>query len=130
MSLPGSNGLLEGEEAMSLFRIYLLVWIVGITAYTSVTVANYGLDLLPIFFGDIKVMAWPGQFNLDFFSFLCLSGLWLAWRHHFSLIGIALGLFIFAGGMPFLASYLLFHSFRGGGDIKLMLLGEARAARA
>lgn len=113
---------------MSLFRIYLLVWIVGITAYTSVTVANYGLDLLPIFFGDIKVMAWPGQFNLDFFSFLCLSGLWLAWRHHFSLIGIALGLFIFVGGMPFLASYLLVHSYRAKGDIKVLLLGEGRAA--
>lgn len=115
---------------MSLFRIYLIAWIVGITTYTSVTVANHGLDLLPIFFGDIKVMAWPGQFNLDFFSFLCLGGLWLAWRHHFSLGGIALGLFIFAGGMPFLASYLLFQSFRSGGDIKVMLLGDARAARA
>lgn len=114
---------------MSLLRIYLLVWIVGITAYTLVTVANHGLDLLPIFFGDMEAMTWPGQFNLDFFSFLCLSGLWLAWRHHFSLGGIALGLFIFAGGMPFLASYLLFHSLRSDGNIKVMLLGETRAAR-
>lgn len=115
---------------MSLFRIYLIAWIVGIAVYTTITVANHGLDLLPVFFGDMQAMAWPGQFNLDFFSFLCLGGLWLAWRHHFSLGGIALGLFIFAGGMPFLASYLLLHSIRSGGDIKVMLLGEARAARA
>ena len=112
---------------MNLFRAYLVAWIFGITAYTSVTISNHGLNLLPVFFGDMASMAWPGQFNLDFFSFLCLGGLWLAWRHHFSLGGIALGLFIFAGGMPFLASYLIYHSFRSEGDIKIMLLGEGRS---
>lgn len=112
---------------MTLFRIYLVAWIIGITAYTSITVSNHGLNLLPVFFGDMAKMGWPGQFNLDFFSFLCLGGLWLAWRHHFSIGGVALGLFIFAGGMPFLASYLLFHSVRSGGDIRVLLLGEARA---
>jgi hypothetical protein len=30
--------------------------------------------------------------------------------------------------MPLLAAYLLVHSFRTGGDIKAMLLGEGRAA--
>jgi hypothetical protein len=115
---------------MNLFRFYLAAWIVGIIAYTSVTVANHGLDLLPVFFGDMAKMAWPGQFNLDFFSFLCLGGLWLAWRHHFSLGGIALGLFIFAGGMPFLASYLIYHSIRSGGDMKRLLLGEVRSQQS
>lgn len=112
---------------MTLFRIYLVAWIIGITAYTSITVSNHGFNLLPVFFGDMATMGWPGQFNLDFFSFLCLGGLWLAWRHHFSIGGVALGLFIFAGGMPFLASYLLFHSVRSGGDIRVLLLGDARA---
>jgi hypothetical protein len=115
---------------MNLFRTYLAAWIVGIIAYTSVTIANHGLDLLPVFFGDMAKMAWPGQFNLDFFSFLCLGGLWLALRHHFSLGGIALGLFIFAGGMPFLASYLIYHSSRSGGDMKVLLLGEARSQQS
>ncbi len=115
---------------MQLFRIYLIIWIVGIAAYTSVTVANHGLNLLPVFFGDMAKMGWPGQFNLDFFSFLCLGGLWLAWRHHFSFAGIAMGLFIFAGGMPFLASYLLYQSFRSAGDMKIVLLGEVRARQA
>lgn len=113
---------------MNLFRAYLFAWIIGITAYTSVTVAYHGLDLLPIFFGDMAKMAWPGQFNLDFLSFLCLGGLWLAWRHKFSLAGIALGLFIFAGGMPFLATYLLIHSYRCRGDVRVLLLGPERAA--
>lgn len=112
---------------MNLFRIYLIAWIIGITAYTSVTVANHGLDLLPVFFGDMAKLAWPGQFNLDFFAFLSLGGLWLAWRHRFSLGGIALGIFIFAGGMPFLATYLLIQSYRAKGDIKVLLLGPGRA---
>lgn len=112
---------------MTLFRIYLAAWIVVIGAYTAVTIAHHGLDLLPVFFGDMAKMEWPGQFNLDFLAFLCLAGLWLAWRHHFSIGGIALGLFVFAGGMPFVASYLLFHSWRSRGDIAAMLLGEERA---
>jgi hypothetical protein len=112
---------------MSLFRVYLIAIIVAVIGYTLPVVATHGLDLVPIFFGDIAKMGWPGQFNVDFLSFLMLGGLWLAWRHHFTLAGIALGLFIFAGGMPFLASYLLFHSFKTNGDMKALLLGEQRA---
>ncbi|MFM1981624.1 MAG: hypothetical protein RJB22_343 [Pseudomonadota bacterium] len=114
---------------MTLFRTYLLAWIIGITAYTAVTVSQQGLDLLPVFFGDMAKMGWPGQFNLDFFSFLCLGGLWLAWRHHFSLGGVALGLSIFAGGMPLLASYLIYHSVKSGGDVAILLLGETRGRK-
>ena len=114
---------------MTLFRLYLVAVIITIVSYTSIVVANHGLDLFPIFFGDIATMAWPGQFNLDFLSFLMLGGLWLAWRHHFSAIGIAFGLFIFVGGMPFLATYLLVQSFRTQGNVEALLLGETRAAQ-
>lgn len=113
---------------MTLFRLYLAAVIVAIIAYTSVVIAKHGLDIFPIFFGDIAAMTWPGQFNVDFASFLLLGGLWLAWRHHFSMIGIAFGLFIQVGGMPFLASYLLVQSFRTKGDMKAILLGQTRGA--
>ena len=46
----------------------------------------------------MATMGWPGQFNLDFMCMLTLSGLWVAWRHHFSGAGIALGLLAFFGG--------------------------------
>lgn len=114
---------------MILFRALLAIFVVAILTYTSFTVANHGLNLLPVFFGDMWEMTWPGQFNLDFLSFLMLGGLWLAWRHHFSAAGIALGLAVFAGGMPLLASYLLLHSFRTNGDINALLLGEARVKK-
>lgn len=113
---------------MTLFRLFLATCLVAIVAYTSVTVANHGLNLLPVFFGDMAEMGWPGQFNLDFMCFLALSALWVAWRHQFSGGGLALAVACFFGGMLFLSIYLLVHSYRAGGDIRVLLLGEGRAA--
>lgn len=112
---------------MQAFRIFLGVYLIGLAAYTGVVIANHGWGLVPIFFGDIAAMAWPGQFNADFMGFLLLSGLWLAWRHNFSPLGLTLfpcGLF---GGMMFLAPYLLAVSFQARGDMHEILLGRTRA---
>ncbi len=69
---------------MGAFRIFLVCIFTAIVVYTVVVIANHGMGLFAVFFGDMAKMAWPGQFNLDFMGFLMLSGLWLAWRHHFS----------------------------------------------
>lgn len=114
---------------MTLFRLFLLACLVAILAYTAVTIANHGWNLLPIFFGDMAAMGWPGQFNLDFFTFLLLSGLWVAWRHQFSPGGLALGLVAVFGGMLFLSAYLLWLTARTGGDMQVLLMGEGRARR-
>ncbi len=111
---------------MALFRFFLLVCCVAIAVYTSVTIANHGLNLLPVFFGDMAEMAWPGQFNLDFMCFLALSAIWVSWRHQFSAPGLALGLVAFFGGMLFLSVYLLVQTARSGGDVRVLLLGEGR----
>ena len=115
---------------MRAFRtLLLLIWLV-IAGYTALVVAHHGANLLPVFFGDMAAMAWPGQFNLDFFTFLLLSGLWVSWRHQFSPAGLGLALIAVFGGMLFLSGYLLFHSFKTNGDIKALLLGEARARQS
>jgi hypothetical protein len=113
---------------MTLFRLFLLACIMVIVGYTSQTIANHGLNLLPIFFGDIAAMGWPGQFNLDFLSFLVLTSIWIAWRHHFSAAGLALAAVAPLGGMPYLASYLLYHSVKAEGDVRALLLGPERVA--
>ena len=113
---------------MAALRILMVVFIVAIVGYTGVVVSNHGWNLLPIFFGDIAAMTWPGQFNFDFLCFLILSGLWIAWRHHFSPIGLVLGAIGFFGGMMFLAPYLLIAGFKANGDIKILLLGKSRIA--
>ena len=68
---------------MTAFKMFLFVVWVALIAYTGMVIAAHGLDLLPIFFGDIWKGSWPGQFNLDFSCFLMLSALWTAWRNGF-----------------------------------------------
>jgi len=114
---------------MAMFRMYLVVVLACLAGYTLVVGANHGWNLLPIFFSNITEMSWSGQFNVDFMTFLGLSGIWVAWRHQFSSSAIALGVVAFFGGMLFLAPYLLWASAQAGGDAKVLLLGNERAVR-
>lgn len=113
---------------MLAFRTLLVLMIGVVLVYTGVVGATHGWRLLPVFFGDIAAMTWPGQFNLDFSCMLVFSGLWLAWRHHFTPAGLALGLLGAAGGTLVLAPYLLVASVQAQGDSKVLLLGKRRAA--
>ena len=113
---------------MRAFQALLVAIFVAIASYTVVVIADHGMGLLPVFFGDMTKFAWPGQFNLDFFCMLMLSGLWVSWRHGFGGAGLVLGTFAFFGGAFFLSAYLLVESARCGGDMRRLLLGDARAA--
>ena len=114
---------------MILFRLLLALIFTAIALYTGVVIAHHGLGLLPVFFGDMGSLAWPGQFNLDFMCMLALSGLWVAWRHRFSGAGVALGVVAFFGGALFLSVYLLVESFRTQGNVAALLLGQQREGR-
>ena len=114
---------------MNAFRAFLALIFSTVVIYTMVVVSNHGLNLFPIFFGDIGELAWPGQFNMDFMGFLALSGFWLAWRNHFSAFGIGLGILGFFGGVPVLTAYLLYTSFAVDGDVKVLLLGPERVSQ-
>jgi hypothetical protein len=112
---------------MAAFRVVLVLLFVWVVGYTIPVLAEYGLaPLLPTFFGDMAALTWPGQFNADFFGFLVLSGLWIAWRNHFSPLGLALGVVALFGGIPFLAAYLFIMSFKVDGDLKTLILGSGR----
>lgn len=113
---------------MTAFRIVLIALWLTLAVYTGIVISRHGLDLLPIFFGDIGEMMWPGQFNLDFLCFLTLSALWTAWRNGFSTLGLGLGVVAFFGGAGFLLPYLLFLSVQSRGDVPTILLGPGRSA--
>lgn len=115
---------------MTLLRIYLIAAFVAMVVYTFIAFGNEGSDLGSYFFGNLAAMGWSGQFNLDFLTYLWLSALWVAWRHHFSIGGIILALVASVGGMLFLAIYLLVVSFQVNGDIKALLIGPQRAAQS
>lgn len=116
-----------GIFAMLGFRIFMVAIFVAIFVYTAVTISNHGWNLIPIFFGDMQAMAWPGQFNFDFMTFLLLSGFWVSWRHHFSAKGLLLGLVAVFGGMLFLSLYLYITSIACKGNVKELLMGKSRA---
>jgi len=110
---------------MLFFRIFLFAIIFVVGAYTFPVMMDYGLlSLFPSFFGEISKLNWQGQFNLDFFTFLLLSGFWIAWRNQFSLLGVLLGIGGVFLGAPYLAAYLLYLSFHAKADFSAMLLGE------
>ena len=108
---------------MTLFRALLVAAFLVVGTYTAITIANHGATLLPVFLGDIAGMTWRGQFNVDFWTYLVMTGLWVAWRDRFSGRGVALGLAASVLGMPFLSAYLLVASVRSGGDPRRILLG-------
>ena len=107
---------------MLILRTFLVIHLAVLTGYTLVVIENHGLNLLPVFFGDMAAIAWPGQFNLDFLGFLVVSALWTAWRNGFSALGLVLAVIAFFGGMAFLSTYLLILSL-GTTSIRDMLLG-------
>jgi len=111
---------------MKAFRTFLAAVFLVIAGYTLVVVAEQGLNLFPVFFGDMTRMQWPGQFNLDFMCLLLLAGLWVSWRHQFSVAGVVLGLVAVFGGALFLSAYLFVESFRTKGDMRRLLLGAGR----
>ena len=112
---------------MIIFRLFLATLFTIIIVYTVFVGLEHGWNLFPLFFSDIFAMTWAGQFNLDFFGFLLLSGLWVSWRHQFSPAGLVLGLIAVFGGIGFLAPYLIYASLQANDDPKVLFLGPARA---
>ena len=113
---------------MTLLRLYALIFLLVLTVYTGIVMANHGANLVPVYFNDMAAMARQGQFYLDILGFLILSALWVGWRHEYSLVGWVLTPLALFGGMMFLTVYLLIISFRMNGDLKALLIGEHRAA--
>lgn len=108
---------------MTSFRALLLTMTSCLLLYTGYVGIEYGFDIVPMFSGEIVAGTWQGQFNLDFSGYLMLSGLWVAWRYRFSPGGIVLGLVAAVLGMVLFAPYLLWLTFKHGGDMRKILLG-------
>ena len=117
----------EGYDMVG-FRVFMAALFVSILVYTAITISNHGWNLIPIFFGDMRAMTWPGQFNFDFMGFLLLSGFWVSWRHQFSPIGLLLGLIAIFGGIFFLSLYLFVTSTLSKGNVQELLMGKSRAS--
>jgi hypothetical protein len=112
---------------MTFFRALMIAFFISIVLYTINVGYTDGWDLFSVFIENLTALNWSGQFNLDFMTYLSLSGLWLAWRHDFSWGGIALAVLAAIGGILVFAPYLFFASLTAKGNMKILLLGERRA---
>ncbi|MCR9137482.1 MAG: hypothetical protein NXI27_15910 [Alphaproteobacteria bacterium] len=112
---------------MTILRTLCIALFAIVAIYTVIVVANHGANLLPVYFADLFSVTWTGQFVLDFTTYLVLSALWVAWRHQFSAFGIGLGLLAGVGGMPVFSIYLIVAIGAARGDVRVLLLGPARA---
>ncbi|MEM9261735.1 MAG: hypothetical protein AAGA62_18990 [Bacteroidota bacterium] len=111
---------------MTWFRVLLLLFFIGIIGYTAKTIANDGWDLIAVYLSNLRAFNWSGQFTFDFTTYLLLSAIWVAWRNHFSLNGLLLGLAAYVLGILFFAPYLLLLSVKTKGDVATLLLGDSR----
>ena len=111
------------------YALFLILLWLALAIYTGVTIANHGLGLLPIFFGDIAGMAWPGQFNFDFLLMLVLSASWTAWRNRFRASGLGLAVIAFFGGAGFLFPFVSYLIWKHNGDAAAVMLGADYAGR-
>ncbi len=112
---------------MTGFRILLAAILALMLGYTGPVIVQHGMGLVPLFFAAIGEIGWQGQFNVDFSCFLILSGLWVAWRHNYTAVGLVLAPVASFGGAMFLSAYLLIVSFQVRGDMAALLLGTRRA---
>ena len=106
------------------FKALLVIQTVGLLAYTYIAFQAEGANFFNIALNNVKSLNWSGQFNLDFFCYLTLSGLWIIWRNKFSGISILTGTGAMILGIVFFAPYLLWLMFKENGDLKRVLVGE------
>lgn len=108
---------------MGQFRMTLIAMTAIIILFTITAVVGGGLNLFTPFLDPILAMNWQGQFNVDFASYLVLSGIWMAWRSGFTSGGIILGVCAPPLGILFLAPYMIYLIGKSNGDPRKLLLG-------
>lgn len=112
---------------MTFLRTLCIALFAILAIYTITVIFNHGANLVPVFLADLFSGTWTGQFVLDFTTYLLLSALWVAWRHHFTPVGIGLGVLAGVGGMLVFSIYLIVAIGAARGDMRVLLLGPARA---
>jgi hypothetical protein len=111
---------------MKLFQFFLIILSLLISIITFQVISKFGINIIPLFFGEIISMTWQGQFNFDFLCFLLLASLWLSWRKNFSFTGVLLGVITSILGIFFLAPYLLYETIRLKGNSIDLVLGDRK----
>lgn len=109
---------------LNLFKTLLIVQTIGLLTYTFFSYQTEGAGLISVFAQNVFSLNWSGQFNLDFFCYLTLSGIWIMWRNKFSNKSILLGVAAMIFGIVLFAPYLFWLTIKENGEIKRVLIGD------
>lgn len=100
-----------------------LVWLI-VLGFTVSAIGTQGLVMVTdVFAGDVAALNWRSQFNVDLIGHMLLAGLWVAWRHKFSVLGMVLGL-LCINGVLFTALYVLVLTFVHRGNLNHVVMGK------
>ncbi|GAB5409916.1 MAG: hypothetical protein BalsKO_22810 [Balneolaceae bacterium] len=105
------------------FKLLLILFSLSIIIYTYFTIQIDGFNFFGYAQEYLFSLKWKGQFTLDFFSYLTLSGIWIMWRSRFSAQSVVAGITAMIFGIMFFAPYLLFQINKENGDLNKVLLG-------
>lgn len=115
---------MTSQNKNNFFILLLILQTIGIVVYTMFSFINEGPNLFAVFIKNLLALNWNGQFNLDFMSYLTLSGIWIMWRDKFSLISVITGFSAMILGILFFAPYLIFLFYKENTSIKKVLVGR------
>tara|TARA_R110002167_G_scaffold108657_1_gene277357 strand:+ start:4664 stop:5002 length:339 start_codon:yes stop_codon:yes gene_type:complete len=108
---------------MKILRTFLLVSTVAIYIITVIASLSQGLNWPAVAVEDVLALGWRSQFDIDFVIHLFLLATWVVWREAAGTKAYIFGfLSIVMGGM-FSFPYILFATYKAGGDPKKLLLG-------
>ncbi|MEM6724192.1 MAG: hypothetical protein AAF598_09155 [Bacteroidota bacterium] len=114
----------NASTSQSGLKVLLSTLLIGLLVYTFFTIRQDGFNFLGAAVTFVGSMDWSGQFSVDFFCYLILSAVWVAWRGQFTTVALLLAVFALFGGFLFLSVYLIFLLNKHGGDLKMVLLGD------
>jgi len=105
-------------------KAVLSLLLIGLLVYTFFTIRQDGFDFIGAAVTYVGSLNWSGQFSVDFFCYLILTALWVAWRGKFKFLALGLAFLALIGGYLFLGLYLLFLLTTHKGNLKNVLLGD------
>lgn len=104
------------------FRVFVVIGWTVLLAVTLRAVAAMGMGAGTVFFTDFS-QPWRAQFNTDLSLHLLLFAVWVFWREHSKLVGIACAVLCAFGGI-FTLLYLFVSLQRSKGDVRALVLGS------
>lgn len=114
----------QSNQRKSLLKALLFFQTLALVIYTVYAVKNESWGLIQVFTENIYSLNWNGQFNLDFSSYLTLSGLWIMWRNQWSFSSIIIAIIAMIIGIMAFAPYLFYLLTVERGDLKKVLVGN------